>query len=75
MTITIFVYLTKLFEFVPVDLVNLLKFNLTRMGRFLGLQSEHISLKGHEFARSLTQRETIIAFTCFVQHHQRWLLN
>lgn len=58
---------------VPVVLVNLLKFNLISMGRSLGLQLGHIFLKGHVFAKSQTQRETTIVFTCFVLHHQRWV--
>lgn len=58
---------------VPVVLVNLLKFSLISTRRFLGLQLGHIFLKGHVFAKSQTQRETTIVFTCFVLHHQRWV--
>lgn len=56
-----------------VVLVNLSRSNLISMGKSLGLQFVHIFSKGHVFAKSLTQKGTIIAFTCSVQHHQRWL--
>ena len=55
----------------PVVLVNLLKYNLTNMERYPELPSVLTSSKGHEYAKCQTQRGTITAFTCFVQHHQR----
>lgn len=51
--------------------VSLLKSNSTSMGRYLGLLFAHISSNDHEYVRSLIQRGTTIAFTCFVTHPLR----
>lgn len=58
-----------------VGLVNLLRFNSTKMGEFRGLLSELIYLKGHAFVRFPTPRETTIAFTFFVLLQRRYSLN
>ena len=55
-----------------VDLVNLLSFNLIRMGGFLGQLYELICLKDLVSAKFQILKEIIIAFTFFVQHHLRY---
>lgn len=55
-----------------VVLVNLWKFNLTRVEGYLGQLSELIFLKGPVYARFQLLRGTTIAFIFFVQHHLRY---
>ncbi|KAI7988439.1 hypothetical protein LOK49_LG13G01313 [Camellia lanceoleosa] len=52
-------------------LVNLLSFNLISMEKFQEQPLELTFLRDLVFAKFQTQNATIIAFTFFVQHHQR----
>lgn len=54
-----------------VVLVSLSKYNLTRMGGYLGQLYELTCLRGPVFARFHIPKETTTAFIIFVQHHQR----